>query len=119
MDLPFIPIARRDLKFVTSPTFALDVIVALSAPYRPLKTPIAGANAACMVLTCDDPELAIEISGADEFEALQMALIHLEKFLDTLCADKTGRLLNSDGTTFEAKNVSLFAHLVGKSLRAA
>jgi hypothetical protein len=119
MELPFVPIARRDLKFSTSPTVALDVILALSAPYRPAKTPMGSGNAACMVLTCDDPDLAIEVSGNDEFEALEMALIHLEKFLDTLSSDKRGKLLNQDGTPFEPKNVALFTYLLGKQTQPA
>lgn len=72
-----------------------------------------------MVLDCDDPVLAMEICGEDEFEALEMALIHLEKFLDALSTDKSGQLLNPDGTPYKPTKASLFAHLLGKSARAA
>lgn len=116
MKLPFTAVARRDLKFVTSKTFVRDVVLAISLPYRPPETPMGLGPAACMVLTCDDPEMTVEISGKDELEALQKALLHIERFLDVLVADKTGKLLNKDGTPFERQNVTLFAHLLGKPL---
>ena len=94
----------------------MDVVIALSAPYRPPKTPMgAGKVAACMVQNCDDPTLALEIGGDDEFEALELALIHLEKFLQALGTNETGKLLNRDGTPFEAKDASLLAYLLGRS----
>lgn len=114
--LPFTAVARRHLKFRTSKAFTRDVILAISLPYRPPKTPTGVGPAACMVLTCDDPELAIEVSGKDELEALQMALLHIERFLDVLAADSSGKLLNKDGTPFERQDVTLFAHLLGKPL---
>lgn len=115
MKLTFVPIARRDLKY-SSPTHSLDVVLAISAPYRPPKTPLAaGKTAACMVQDCDDPTLALEIGGDDELEALEMGLMHLEKFIEALSSDKTGKLLNQDGTPFEAKNASLMAYFLGKS----
>src|SRR6185503_1045835 len=101
MKLSFVPIARRDLKY-TSGNVSMDIILAISAPYRPARTPTAsGKVAACMVQDCDDPTLAFEIGGDDEFEALQMGLIHLEKFLERLNAEKAGTLLNLDGTPFQ------------------
>lgn len=114
MDLSFVPIARRDLKYVSSPTVSLHVILALSAPYRPPKEPGQGA-AACMVLDCDDPGLAMEICGEDEFEALQLALMHLEKFIDSLSKSNAGELQNLDGTPFKPTKASLYAHYLSKS----
>ena len=115
MKLTFTPIARRDLKFESS-NQSMDVVIALSAPYRPPKTPMASDwVAACMIQNCDDPTLALEIGGDDEFQALEMALICLEKFMKALAADKTGKLVNQDGTPFEANNASLLAYLLGRS----
>jgi hypothetical protein len=115
MKLTFVPIARRDLKYA-SPTHSFDIVLAISAPYRPPKTPsAAGMTAACMIQDCDDPGLALEIGGNDELEALQLGLMHLEKFIEVLSAEKTGKLLNQDGTPFEAKNASLMAYFLSKS----
>ena len=112
MKLSFVAIARRDLKY-SSPTHSMDVVLAISAPYRPPKTPMAaGKVAACMIQDCDDPALALEIGGDDEFEALQMGLIHLEKFVEKLSAEKAGKLVNSDGTPFHGKNASLMAYFL-------
>ena len=116
MKLTFVPIARRDLKCV-SPTRSIDIVLAISAPYRPPRTPAAaGAIAACMVQDSNDPNLALEIGGQDEFEALEMAIIHLETFIQRLASNKAGKLLNPDGTPFEAKNMNLVAHFLGKSM---
>lgn len=119
MKLPFTAVARRDLKFATSKTFARDVILAISLPYHPPKTPMGNGDFACMVLTSDDPEMTAEVSGKDELEALQKALLHIERFVDALAADKTGKLLYKDGTPFERGDVTLFAHLLAKPLPPA
>lgn len=120
MKLPFTAVARRDLKFVTSKkAFARDVILAISLPYRPPQTDMGLGPVACMVLTCDDPEMTVEVSGKDELEALQKALLHIERFVDVLAADKTGKLVNKDGTPLERQNVTLFAHLLAKPLPSA
>ena len=108
MDLPFVPIARRDLKFVSGDV-VMDITLALSAPYRPSKTPSLGP-VACMILDCDEPALAREICGKDEFEALQMSLIHFEKFIDSLKKSGKGVLQNIDGTPFAESETTLFAH---------
>ena len=116
MRLTFVPIARRDLKYV-SQTRSIDIVLAISAPYRPPQTPTAaGKVAACMIQDSDDPNLALEIGGQDEFEALEMAIIHLETFIRTLTSDKAGKLLNRDGTPFEAKQTNLVAYFLGKSM---
>ena len=114
MDLPFVPIARRDLKLVSSPTASLNVILAVSAPYRPPKKLGKGA-AACMVLDCDDPGLAMEICGEDEFEALELALMHLEKFIESLKNSDAGVLQNPDGTPFVPTKASLYAQYLSKA----
>jgi hypothetical protein len=115
MKLSFDPIARRDLKYV-SQTHSMDIVLAISAPYSPPRTPsAAGKTAACMIQDCDDPTLALEVGGDDEFEALQMGLIHLEKFIEVLSADQTGTLVNQDGTPFQAKNASLMAYFLDPS----
>jgi len=119
MKLPFTAVARRDLKFATSKTFARNVVLAISLPYSPPKTPMGLGEVACMVLTCDDPEMTVEVSGKDELEVLQKALLHIEKFVDVLAADKTGKLLNKDGTPFERQNVTLFARLLARPLPPA
>lgn len=119
MKLPFTAVARRDLKFATSKNFARDVVLAISLPYRPPKTDMGLGPVACMVLTCDDPEMTAEVSGKDELEALQKALLHIERFVEALAADKSGKLLNKDGTPFEQKDVTLFAHLLAKPLPPA
>lgn len=115
MKLSFVPIARRDLKY-SSPAHTMNIVLAISAPYSPPKTRMAeGKAAACMIQDCDDPTLALEIGGNDEFEALQMGLIHLEKFIESLSTDQTGTLLNQDGTPFEAKNSGLMAYFLDSS----
>jgi hypothetical protein len=68
-----------------------------------------------MVLDCDDPGLAMEICGQDEFEALELALMHLEKFIDSLSKSDAGELQNLDGTPFKPTKASLFAQYVSKA----
>jgi hypothetical protein len=58
----------------------------------------------------------LEIGGDDEFEALELAIIHLETFVQTLTSETAGKLLNRDGTPFEAKKTSLLAYFLGKSM---
>ena len=117
MRLSFVPIARRDLKYV-SETRTIDIVLAISAPYRPPRTPTAaGKVAACMIQDCDDPGLALEIGGDDEFEALEKAIIHLETFIQTLTSETAGKLLNRDGTPFDVKNMSLLTHFLSKSIK--
>ena len=114
MQLPFEPIARRDLKFVSQST-TLEITLALSAPYRPSASPSLGP-VACKVLDSDDPEFVREICGQDEFEVLEMALIHFRNYLKTLTESGAGTLLNADGTPFVlSSNVGLYASFLERS----
>jgi hypothetical protein len=95
----------------------INIVLAISAPYRPPRTPAAsGKVAACMIQDSDEASLALEIGGDDEFEALQMAIVHLETFVQTLNEDAAGKLLNQDGTPFEARNAFLLSHFLARSL---
>ena len=113
MNLPFVPIARRDLKFVSG-NVVMDITLALGAPYAPSNAPSRGP-VACMILDCDDPAFAREICGTDEFEVLQMALLHFEKFIDSLIKSGKGELQNADGTPFVRSGTSMFAHYLDKA----
>lgn len=114
MQLPFEPIARRDLKFVSGKN-VLKITLALSAPYRPSASPTLGP-VACKVMDSDDPEFVREICGQDEFEVLEMALIHFRNYLRTLVESGAGTLLNEDNTPFIlSSNVSLYSSYLEKS----
>jgi hypothetical protein len=69
-----------------------------------------------MVQETDDPNLALEVGGKDEFEALQMAIIHLETFVRRLTSDDAGKLFNQDGTPFEMKDMNLLSYFLAKSM---
>jgi hypothetical protein len=47
-----------------------------------------------------------------------MAIVHLETFVQTLNGDAAGKLLNQDGTPFEARNAFLLSHFLARSLEA-
>ncbi|MDB5870681.1 MAG: hypothetical protein JWQ07_123 [Ramlibacter sp.] len=114
MELPFEPIARRDLKFVSLNT-TLEITLALSAPYRPSASPSLGP-VACKVLDSDDPEFVREICGQDEFEVLEMALIHFRNYIRMLIESGAGTLLNKDGTPFvPSTNVGIYASFLENS----
>jgi hypothetical protein len=118
MELSFIPIARRDLKFVSG-NQAMDIVLAISAPYRPPKGPeelrTGAGDAACMIQDCDDPTLALEICAIDEFEALELGMVHLERYIDSLLSDPAGELRYSDGTPVDRSAVSLIGYYVKRS----
>jgi hypothetical protein len=69
-----------------------------------------------MIQDSDDPNAALEIGGRDEFEALEMAVIHLESFIRRLASNKAGKLVNQDGTPFDVKNANVMAYYVGRSI---
>lgn len=109
MELTFVPIARRDLRYASS-TQSFNIILAISAPYRPPKTPDAADEvAACMIQDCDDPKYALEIGGRDELEALQKGLLHLEVFVRKLSAGGPGTLLNADGSAFKLTDMDVLS----------
>ena len=114
MDLPFVPIARRDFKVVVSPTQTVDIVLAMSAPYRPSNDPAFGP-VACMILDCDDPAFAREICGNDEIEAMEFALIHFDKLIDSFLKDNSVQLLNGDGSPFQPSQTSLYVHYMSKA----
>lgn len=112
----FTPIASRDLIFVNADKFETPIHVAIGAPYAPALADEAKHYAGCMVLTCEDPELATEVFGIDEFEALEVALSFLRLFLSKLAATEGGELLNKDRSKFDPegspllKQISLFSN---------
>jgi hypothetical protein len=77
----FNAIASRDFVIVKPDGSKIPVHVAIGAPYRPAKHARAGNKVGCLVLTCDDPDLATEIWGSDEMDVVAIALalidIHL------------------------------------------
>ena len=100
--MEFKAIVLRRLRFICGPVDK-EIIVGVSAPYTP---PLDKAMAdkgysACGVLTCDDPTLAYEVFGCDEFEALEMAVIRVNQYLTRLSEDPNGELQFSDGHKFE------------------
>ncbi len=117
MELSFIPIARRDLKFVSG-NQAMDIVLAISAPYRPHKGPkelrVGTGDAACMIQDCDDPTLALEICANDEFEALELGIVHLETYIDKLLSDSAGELRYSDGTAVNRSAVSFIGYCMNR-----
>jgi hypothetical protein len=66
-------------------------------------------------LDCDDPTLALEICATDEFEALELGMVHLERYIDSLLSDPAGELRYSDGTPVDRSAVSLIAYYVKRS----
>lgn len=115
MKLPFEPIARRDLKFVSG-SKVLEIMLAVSAPYRPSASPSLGP-VACKVIDSDDPEVVREICGQDEFEVLEMALIHFRSYIRALLESGAGTLLNEDGTPFvQLPSVSAYASSLERAM---
>ena len=114
MNLPFESIARRDFKFVSG-TNVLEITLALSAPYHSSASPSLG-SVACKIIDSDDPEFVREIYGQDEFEVLEMVLIHFRNYIRTLLDSGAGVLLNSDDTPFvPSSNLSLYSSYLDKS----
>jgi hypothetical protein len=97
----FVPIASRDLIFVGPDGYEMPIHVAISAPYAEAVAQEMKGQAACLVLTCDDPDLATEITGADEMEALLAGLEFLQSFLVNLATTGKGSLKTVDGLPFD------------------
>jgi hypothetical protein len=100
---PFKPIASRTLIFKSRAAEKVTerITVAVSAPYSPPTNKAAKANAGCMVLTGGDPEHASEVWGADEIEALQVALAHIQVFLREVANSGKVELRTEDGKPFD------------------
>jgi hypothetical protein len=103
----FMPIAARDLVLVRADGYQMPVYVAVGAPYSPAKADEMKQYAGCLVLTCDEPDLATEIYGADEMEALIAALEFIESFLRRLVVESGGQLRGSDGHPFDPAGSTL------------
>ncbi len=115
MKLPFQPIARRDFKFTSEKT-TLHITLAVSAPYK-LSKPSQFGQYGCLIIDNDDPEFTRELVGDNEFEVLEMALIHFRNYLRTLIESAAGTLLNGDGTPFVLSStiVQYASHLESSS----
>jgi hypothetical protein len=97
----FVPIATRNLIFVGPTGYEMPIHIAISAPYAEAKAEEAKGEAGCLVLTCDDPDLTTEITGADEMEALLAGLEFLQSFLVNLESIGGGKLKALDGSPFD------------------
>ncbi len=78
--------------------------------------------AGCEVLTYDDPDLATEVCGRDEMEALSVALNFLELYLINVVEKTSGKLRNADGSPvdplgsiFLKESRAIVAKKVGKT----
>jgi hypothetical protein len=94
----FVPIAERDLIFTNSDGYESAIHVAISAPYKPAQDDAMKEHAGCLVLTCEEEELAAEVFGIDEMEALNAGLEFLRTFLSQLV--KQGTVTYADGSAF-------------------
>ncbi|CAN7442273.1 hypothetical protein LJR118_002928 [Acidovorax sp. LjRoot118] len=101
MTISFLATTERDLIFVGSDGYQMPIHVAVGAPYANARTEGMEKYAACLFLTCDDPELTTEIFGGDEMEALAAALEFIESFLQKLVRVYGGKLTTPDGTPFD------------------
>lgn len=97
----FVPIASRDLLLVAPDGHKMPIHVAISAPYAEARFPTMKGSAACLVLTSANPDLAIEIPGADSMEALLAGLEFLQAFLQNLASAGGGTLTTADGASFD------------------
>jgi hypothetical protein len=98
----FRPVAVRELVHVSKDGYELPVYLAVSAPYFPAETEGMEAYAGCLVQTCDDPDLAVEMFGADEMEALLAGLEYIELFLaNVLKVGDGGELRTTSGQPFD------------------
>ncbi|SHN36831.1 hypothetical protein [Rhizobacter sp. OV335] len=97
----FVSLASRDLIFVGPDGYEMPIHVAISAPYADAKAEEAKGEAGCLVLTCDDPDLTTEITGADEMEALLAGREFLQSFLVNLESIGGGKLKALDGSPFD------------------
>jgi len=106
----FSAIASRDLLFVSQDGVKRPMHVAVGRPYFPAEEPEMRMQnyAGCKVLTCDDPDLAVEVIGADQMEALSAALEYLTLFLRKLSQESGGELLNQNGTRFDPDGSPFF-----------
>lgn len=101
MTISFVAIAERDLIFFGFDGHQIPIHVAVGAPYANAKTKGMEKYAGCLVLTCEDPELATEMFGEDEMEALVAALEFIELFLRNLVRVHEGKLTTPNGTPFD------------------
>jgi hypothetical protein len=96
----FVPMAQRDLILVRPDGYQMPIHVAVGAPYAKATSEGMEDHAACLVLTCDEPDLATEVFGQDEMEALTAGLEFIETFLTNL-TDDGGKLTSPDGAPFD------------------
>jgi hypothetical protein len=96
----FEPIASRDLLLVRADGMEIPIHVAIGAPYPLVRVEGSECSAGCLVLTCDDPDLASEVVGSDLMEALAVALSFLELYLIKIVEETDGVLQNADGSAF-------------------
>ena len=68
-----------------------------------------------MIQDCDDPALAMEICASDEFEALELAIVHLERYIDSLLSSKAGQLCDMEGRPVEKTTGSLIGYYLKKA----
>lgn len=119
MTISFVAIAERDLIFVGSDGYQMPIHVAVGAPYSNARTEGMEKYAACLVLTCDDPELTTEMFGGDEMEALVAALEFIESFLQNLVRVYDGKLTTPDGTPFDPAGSMLLQETRKRASRKA
>jgi hypothetical protein len=93
----FNAIASRDFVIVKPDGSKIPVHVAIGAPYRPAKHARAGNKVGCLVLTCDDPDLATEIWGSDEMDVVAIALALIDIHLIQMIKETGGELQNLAG----------------------
>jgi hypothetical protein len=94
----------------------MPIHVAIGAPYRPATMPGLQDQAGCLVLTCDDPDLATEICGFDELEALAAALSFLQLYLIKITEETSGKLTMMDGSPVDPSG-SMFLRQMREFLR--
>lgn len=98
MDMPFI--VQRKLRVIKG-QHTQEIMLGFSAPYSPPTTLTGEAGYACRVLSCDDPSLAYEVCAPDAFEALEVALLHVRKFLAELVTSDVDRVEWENGSLVE------------------
>jgi hypothetical protein len=100
-------IAERHLVYVSANGHEMPMYVAVGQPYFPAQAEEMKSKAGCLVLTCDDPDLATELHGDDEMEALVAALEYLELFLINVVQVGGGSLRTVAGAPFDASGSPL------------
>jgi hypothetical protein len=96
----FRKLVEREFLYTTKDGTSTKIYVAISKPYKIADSSLDDVKAGCQFLLCDDPDLATEVPGTDEWEALHGAICTVEFYLLELSRRKGVTLTYLDGSKY-------------------